>query len=989
MSLKYIRQENSGISAAKNLGMFASEGRIIFFFDDDDCAHQDLLLNHLKMHKRWRGEETAVLGYTTWFPGMPVTPVMHYITEVGSLLFSYRGFKNGQVLDFTYFWGGRSSCKRSFLIRHGIFNQDFRFGSEDIELGYRLSKFNLKVVHSRACISYMKRPITYEQFCNRCERQGQSQYLFSRLHPAPQIQQYCLADEARHQWRYIHENFDNWFSRAKEIEALLTAGTFQTRNAPLLQELFRLYRQTFIGSKIKGFIDAERSSEKKPASHDCDFLHYEQKRAASQQSETRPIEGICASRETGHIPAGSTTPRTRVLIVHRTPPLYDRASGELRIYNLVRILREHGHHVTYVCQYGQMLDDIDLSPYISALSGMGVLVHTLDTPSRQLSCSPTPDTMEAFAALLRENKYDVALLHFFTFARNFIPRLRSISPRTRIVVDSVDVHFVREARRAIETGNPDIWADYKTAKEEELSSYRSADAVLTVTDDDRQALERYLPERPVYTVPDPHKSSEFVPDFSFRRDILFLAGFTHAPNIDAALYFHQEVWPLLHERLPDLKWYIVGSNPPDQIRALSREHIIVTGYIPDIGQFLRHTRVAVAPLRYGAGMKGKIAVSMAQGLPTVTTEIGAEGMGLVNGREILIARNPNDFCSAIEKLYNDEHLWKKISDAGREHLQERFGDTTVYERLKEALRLFSQPEDHSRALPDPLRLADILSEGYHALTREGNLSKAENSFMECLAIQPDNEAAITGLALSGTSIPGASLPEEFLQNTLAKAKRAANLHVAYAKVLESSNRIEVAEQHMNDALHLEPHNSWVLNEAALFFIRRGNTARASLCFSELADLFPDDVESMLKNCETLAHLANRDLEAEMSLLNKALKCANRIHWPDMAARISTLIETLAPKTQTDPPAKAPASKSRRFSARNIGWKSYDDAYQVWKQRKMENIEMRRQTLKQIGDQYGVCLFFLLYPLYKTVKPFRKLIRKLAGLKRNRSPRCSI
>src|SRR5713101_6220581 len=163
MQLRYLHIDNSGISAAKNTGILASRGRILLFADDDDIADNRLLEEHLKAHEQHPEENVAVLGYTTWAPTLPVTPLMRYVTEIGRFLFAYGDLKDGQTLDFTYFWAGRCSCKRSLLAKHGVFNRQFRAaGIEDIELGYRLSKFGFRVVFHRAAVSYMTRPLTFE-----------------------------------------------------------------------------------------------------------------------------------------------------------------------------------------------------------------------------------------------------------------------------------------------------------------------------------------------------------------------------------------------------------------------------------------------------------------------------------------------------------------------------------------------------------------------------------------------------------------------------------------------------------------------------------------------------------------------------------------------------------------------------------------------------------------------------------------------------------
>jgi len=252
--LKYFRIENSGISAAKNLGVFASRGVILLFFDDDDIADRDLLRQHLASHESNPDEHIAVLGYTTWAPSLHVSEVMNYVTEIGHFLFSYSNLNDGQALDYTYFWGGRSSCKRSLLVKHGIFNQKFRFGSEDIELGYRLTKFGLRVIFNRKAVQYMNRPVTYDEFCRRCEKQGVSQYMFSQLHAEPEIQRYCQVIDAEVKWRDIQQTLEEKVNRVHEIEDVIASQSEEPNI--LINEIWELYRWTFNACKIKGIVES-------------------------------------------------------------------------------------------------------------------------------------------------------------------------------------------------------------------------------------------------------------------------------------------------------------------------------------------------------------------------------------------------------------------------------------------------------------------------------------------------------------------------------------------------------------------------------------------------------------------------------------------------------------------------------------------------------------------------------------------------------------
>jgi hypothetical protein len=161
---------------------------------------------------------------------------MRYVTDIGRFLFAYGDLKDGQMLDFTYLWAGRSSCKRSFLAKHGVFNRQFRApGIEDIELGYRLSQFGLHVVFHRAAVSYMARPLTFEAFCVRCERQGEALFLFSRLHDDPVVEQYCrsgdpfierrtLGANPEVSWPDVASLFREKINQAGRLERLLAWG---------------------------------------------------------------------------------------------------------------------------------------------------------------------------------------------------------------------------------------------------------------------------------------------------------------------------------------------------------------------------------------------------------------------------------------------------------------------------------------------------------------------------------------------------------------------------------------------------------------------------------------------------------------------------------------------------------------------------------------------------------------------------------------------
>ncbi len=265
LPIKYFYQNNAGLASAKNHGIYAAQGVILFFLDDDDVAMPTLLEEHVKTHREYPEDSYAVLHYTTWSPNLSVTPLMHFITEVGCFLFSYPNIKHGDVLGYTYFWGGRSSCKRSFLIDYGVFNPVFRFGCEDIELGYRLSLHGLRVVFNSKAVCMMTRPITFDDFCQRLMKQGRSQYVFSTLHNDPNVHTWTEVIGAEETWNKIRHIYDAKIRSARELDKIVNMKLeykFDI-NDVTKRLLHKAYWWAFEACKIKGLLDAKGDSRQK------------------------------------------------------------------------------------------------------------------------------------------------------------------------------------------------------------------------------------------------------------------------------------------------------------------------------------------------------------------------------------------------------------------------------------------------------------------------------------------------------------------------------------------------------------------------------------------------------------------------------------------------------------------------------------------------------------------------------------------------------
>jgi len=233
----------------------------------------------------------------------------------------------------------------------------------------------------------------------------------------------------------------------------------------------------------------------------------------------------------------------------------------------------------------------------------------------------------------------------------------------------VDIHWVRFERAFNLQRRPELQEKALYYRTVEGINARCADLTLTVTDVDRKFFLDLDAGLKIEVIPTIHETLPPEKPFADRKDLMFIGGFYHQPNVDAVLFFAKDILPLIREKIPGVKFFVAGSNPPPEVRKLSGGDISVTGYVRDVRPFFESCRVFVAPLRYGAGMKGKIGQSMSYGLPLVTTTMGSEGMGLADGQNALIADSPGDFADAVTRLYTDEALWNRISVKSVSHIE--------------------------------------------------------------------------------------------------------------------------------------------------------------------------------------------------------------------------------------------------------------------------------------------------------------------------------
>jgi GT2 family glycosyltransferase len=359
---------------------------------------------------------------------------------------------------------------------------------------------------------------------------------------------------------------------------------------------------------------------------------------------------------------GRISHRPRVLIVDWQVPAHDTDAGGLRMSCIVELLVDLGCAVTILPSTAQRRE-----PYTTRFQRMGVEVYY----------GPW-----GIVDLLRDRAglYDLVFLSRPDVGDRYLSSIRGGFPAARVVYDTVDLHHVREQRRLALTGETPgpTWHHLRRT---ELRLIRSSDLVATVTQEEAREVVRLVPDAHTVVLPVVHDLPVVAPPpFEGRSGMVFIGGFMHDPNVDAMIWFVHDIMPIIRSSPSHLT--ILGSHPTEAVTALGSSTVTVTGYVEDVEPFFHAAAVFVAPLRYGAGMKGKIGQAMALGLPVVTTTVGAEGFGIVDGIHALVRDDPTSFASAVVEVSSNPDLWTRLSEAGRELIRKTLSRDCMRERLR-------------------------------------------------------------------------------------------------------------------------------------------------------------------------------------------------------------------------------------------------------------------------------------------------------------------
>jgi GT2 family glycosyltransferase len=381
---------------------------------------------------------------------------------------------------------------------------------------------------------------------------------------------------------------------------------------------------------------------------------------------------------TGHLPNAQNVFNARdrsvgkktILVIDHYVPQPDRDAGSRVMWSLLRLYISMGfnvkfwpHNLHYDGDYARQVEQLGVE-----------ILHG----SRYVN---------GFKMWLRDNAdhLDYVLLSRPHIAVDFLADLRR-SSRAKLLYYGHDLHHARLLREANVTGDVSLKAKAASARELELSIWEQVDVVYYPSEDETAVVRDACPRVTARTVPlyffdDPLGAD--CPGPVGRNDILFVAGFAHPPNVDAAIWLVRDIMPLVRSRIGNIRLLLVGSNPTAEVRQLASDCVTVTGYVTDdrLEQLYRQCRVAVVPLRFGAGVKSKVIEAMYHGVGLVTTPVGAQG--LPDLEEILpVHDSPAEIAEAIVTMVMNDPAWTRVATASRNYIAKHFSISAMRAALE-------------------------------------------------------------------------------------------------------------------------------------------------------------------------------------------------------------------------------------------------------------------------------------------------------------------
>ncbi|MHC1563756.1 MAG: glycosyltransferase family 4 protein [Candidatus Hecatellaceae archaeon] len=391
----------------------------------------------------------------------------------------------------------------------------------------------------------------------------------------------------------------------------------------------------------------------------------------------------------------------KILFMCKELPHAKVVGGPIIVYNRIKYLsRNHEVHLLsfynpedekFLPSLEEYCSRIELVRFPPAKGLLGEVYRYLfsSVPSYMLKLY-SPELKLKLNRMAEEENYDCIIAEY-SFMGQYLYRNRGIPGQ---VVRVISVHeCYTDARlkvfrvKGLSWEGLEAYLHYLQLRKYEFEMYRSADKVLTLTEEDRATLLRYAPDLKVNVVPHGVDVEYFTPEGwkPAGNVVCYLGNFGHEPNVDAVLYFYREIYPEVKREVPDVRFYVVGKAPPPEVKALEAdESVVVTGYVDDVRPYLHMSKAMAVPVRLGGGFRGKTLEALASGVPLISTRLGVEGLKGREGEDYLVADSPAEFASKLTSILKDEKLAIKLSKNGRK-LAEKFSWQHGVRKLEETL----------------------------------------------------------------------------------------------------------------------------------------------------------------------------------------------------------------------------------------------------------------------------------------------------------------
>ena len=358
-----------------------------------------------------------------------------------------------------------------------------------------------------------------------------------------------------------------------------------------------------------------------------------------------------------------------LLVIDAGVPQPDRHAGDVAISGYLTLLATAGWRLVFAPMYER---------------GDGPAAESLER--RGIEIIRAPVTVSQWLEKNGKHVREV-LVARPQIADEILAQLRAHT-KAHIAYYTHDLHHVRLLRQAQLQADPKLQAEAVRFKALETNIFQNVDHVTTPSTAEAEIIEHLSPKTPVTVLPlhyydDADICSRSQEHFTAVSDVVFVGGFPHPPNVDAALFIAKDVMPIVWRDRPEARLLLIGYAPPAEVRALAGPRIVVTGQVPKLEPFFDHARVFLAALRFGAGIKGKIVEAMRLGLPVVTTSVGAEGVGIEPGVDAIVADDASSLARGVLELLDDAERCAALSQAGAQLIRRRFSRAGLCRALEQ------------------------------------------------------------------------------------------------------------------------------------------------------------------------------------------------------------------------------------------------------------------------------------------------------------------